>query len=71
MSEIRKFAPNNQEPSTDAGDFSLSDGHVVKKQFHEVGKVEYVTYGTKAQPSRLGVCNCTWRKGERTFWPKD
>ena len=66
MSEIRKLAPQRDEPGTEAGKFLAKRGHVVMKQFHEVGKVK-CDYGTKLTFSTLVFAIAQGAKGERTF----
>jgi len=66
MSEIRKLAPQRDEPSTEAGKFLAKRGHVVMKQFREVGKVK-CDYGTKLTFSTLVFAIAQGAKGDRTF----
>lgn len=66
MSEIRKFAPKQDEPATEAGKFLAKRGLVVMKQFHEIGKVK-CDYGTKLTFSTLIFAVAQGTKGDRTF----
>jgi hypothetical protein len=66
MSEIRKLAPQSEEPATDAARFLAKRGHVVMKQFHKIGMVK-CDYGTKLTFSTLIFAIAQGSKGERTF----
>lgn len=66
MSEIRKLAPQRDEPATEAARFLAKRGLVVMKQFHEIGKVK-CDYGTKLTFSTLIFAIAQGSKGERTF----
>ena len=66
MSEIRKLAPQRDEPGTEAGKFLAKRGHLVMKQYHEVGKVK-CDYGNKLTFSTLVFAIAQGAKGERTF----
>src|SRR5690606_2770147 len=66
MSEIRRLAPHRDEPATAAGKFLAKRGHVVMKQFREVGKVK-CDYGSKLTFSTLIFAVAQGAKGERTF----
>ncbi len=67
MSEMRKFDPHQRdEPATDAGRFLARRGHVVMKQFHEVGTVR-CEYDTKLRVSTLVFAIAQGTKGDRTF----
>lgn len=66
MSEIRKLAPQRDEPATEAGRFLAKRGHVVMKQFHEIGKVQ-CDYGTKLTFSTLLFAIAKGTMGNRTF----
>lgn len=65
-SEIRKLAPHRDEPATEAGRFLAKRGHVVMKQFREIGKVQ-CDYGTKLRFSTLLFAIAQGSKGDRTF----
>lgn len=66
MTEIRKFAPQKEEPATDAGRFLAKRGHVVMKQFREVGRVGCL-YGNELIFSTLLFAIAQGTRGERTF----
>jgi hypothetical protein len=66
MSEIRRLAPTREEPATNAARFLATRGHVVMKQFHEVGKVK-CDYGTTLSFSTLIFAVAQGAKGDRTF----
>ena len=66
MSEIRKLAPQRDEPATEAARFLAKRGHVVMKQFHEIGKVK-CDYGTKLTFSTLIFAIAQATTGDRTF----
>lgn len=66
MSEVRKLAPQRNEPGTEAGKFLAKRGHVVMKQFHQVGKVK-CEYGTKLIFSTLVFAIAQGTRGDRTF----
>lgn len=66
MSEIRQLAPYRGEPATEAGRFLAKRGHVVMKQFREIGKVQ-CDYGTKLTFSTLIFSIAQGTKGDRTF----
>lgn len=66
MNEIRKLAQRQEEPATEAGRFLAKRGHVVMKQFHEVGTIKS-GYGPKLTFSTLVFAIAQGTKGERTF----
>lgn len=66
MTEIRRVASTREEPPTDAAKFLAKRGHVVMKQFHEIGKFK-CDYGTKLTFSTLIFAIAQGTKGDRTF----
>lgn len=66
MNEIRKLAPQREEPATEAARFLAKRGSVVMKQFHEIGKFK-CEYGTKLKFSTLIFAIAQGSRGERTF----
>jgi hypothetical protein len=66
MTEIRKLAPHKDEPTTDAGRFLAKRGHVVMKQFREIGRVPCL-YGNELVFSTLLFAIAQGTRGERTF----
>lgn len=66
MTEIRKLAPRVDESPTKAGKFLAKRGHVVMKQFREMGKV-HCEYGSTMTVSTLLFAIAQGNGGERTF----
>lgn len=66
MSEIRKLRPNHEEPATEAGKFLAKRGHVVMKQFRQIGKVPCL-YGNELVFSTLMFAIAQGTRGQRTF----
>ena len=66
MSELRKLAPQRDEPATQAARFLAKRGCVVMKQFHEIGKVK-CDYGTTLTFATLIFAIAQGTKGDRTF----
>lgn len=66
MTEIRKLAPQKEEPATEAARFLAKRGLVVMKQFREIGMVK-CEFGTKLRFSTLIFAIAQGNHGERTF----
>jgi hypothetical protein len=66
MTELRRLAPPVEEPATRAAKFLARRGHVVMKQFHEIGTMK-CDLGTKLTFTTLVFAIAQNAKGERTF----
>ena len=66
MTELRRLAASSDEPPTNAGKFLAKRGHVVMKQFHEIGTLK-CDLGTKLTFTTLVFAIAQGTKGDRTF----
>lgn len=66
MTELRRLAASREEPATNAGKFLAKRGHVVMKQFHEIGKFK-CDLGKKLTFTTLIFAIAQGTKGDRTF----
>jgi hypothetical protein len=66
MTDLRRIAASREEPTTNAGKFLAKRGHVVMKQFHEIGKLR-CDLGTKLTFTTLVFAIAQGTKGDRTF----
>jgi hypothetical protein len=66
MTELRRLAASSEEPATNAGRFLAKRGHVVMKQFHEIGTLK-CDLGTKLTFTTLVFAIAQGAKGDRTF----
>ena len=66
MTELRRLAASSDEPPTNAGKFLAKRGHVVMKQFHEIGTLK-CDLGTKLTLTTLVFAIAQGTKGDRTF----
>ena len=66
MGDLRRIAASRDEPATTAGKFLARRGHVVMKQFHDIGKLR-CDAGTKLTFTTLVFAIGQGSKGDRTF----
>lgn len=66
MTELRRLAPPAVEPATRAAQFLAKRGHVVMKQFHEIGTMK-CDLGTKLTLTTLVFAIAKNTRGDRTF----
>jgi hypothetical protein len=66
MTNIRDIAPKPQEPATRAGQFLIKRGHVVLKEFRDIGSFK-CDHGTKLSVQTLIFAIASGGSGDRTF----